>query len=261
MNRYLTLLWTFLTSALLANGASHIHQYATIDSLLAGDYESDFPCSRLIRPGHYGIGTFHKLDGELLLLNGELFQIKADGSIARPKPESITTPFATVMDFDAIDMIPIKQPKTLEALEATVENAFLSLNHLYGVHIKGTFSRVVTRSVPAQEEPYQPLVEVVRNEQVRFEKENVTGEIFGFWVPEYLEGVNVPGFHLHLISDDRTFGGHLLDLVMESGTVSWEPAMAFTLHFPDPESDFATINLREQREAELREVELGAPAQ
>lgn len=43
-----------------------------------------------------------------------------------------------------------------------------------------------------------------------FDLENVSGTIVGFRVPGYLEGVNVPGYHMHFLTTDRKAGGHVL---------------------------------------------------
>jgi acetolactate decarboxylase len=32
----------------------------------------------------------------------------------------------------------------------------------------------------------------------------------GFWSPPYASGVEIAGYHLHFLSDDRTTGGHVL---------------------------------------------------
>ena len=34
----------------------------------------------------------------------------------------------------------------------------------------------------------------------------------GFWYPDWIGTVNVPGYHLHFISDDRRTAGHVLDV-------------------------------------------------
>ena len=44
-------------------------QVAVIDSLLAGVYDGDTPSSSLLSYGDFGIGTFDKLDGEMILLD------------------------------------------------------------------------------------------------------------------------------------------------------------------------------------------------
>src|ERR687887_373551 len=46
--------------------------------------------------------------------------------------------------------------------------------------------------------------------QPEFEFHDVSGTLVGFWTPEYAKTLNVPGYHLHFVSDDRQSGGHLL---------------------------------------------------
>ena len=36
-------------------------------------------------------------------------------------------------------------------------------------------------------------------------------------------GVSVAGYHLHFISDDLTFGGHVMDFVIENGIIEVGP--------------------------------------
>ena len=47
---------------------------------------------------------------------------------------------------------------------------------------------------------------------MEFEFRNVAVTIVGFWTPPYARTVNVAGWHLHFLSDDRSAGGHLLDI-------------------------------------------------
>jgi acetolactate decarboxylase len=69
---------------------------------------------------------------------------------------------------------------------------------------------VLARSVPRQHKPYPPLAEAVKHER-EFEFADVTGTIVGFRFPDYAQGLNVPGYHLHFVTDDRARGGHVLD--------------------------------------------------
>ena len=41
----------------------------------------------------------------------------------------------------------------------------------------------------------------------------------GFWTPSYARTINVPGYHLHLLSADHQHGGHILDLEAKELTV------------------------------------------
>jgi acetolactate decarboxylase len=44
--------------------------------------------------------------------------------------------------------------------------------------------------------------------QPEFEFHDIAGTLVGFWSLEYVKTMNVPGYHLHFISTDRTHGGH-----------------------------------------------------
>ena len=62
--------------------------------------------------------------------------------------------------------------------------------------------------MPAQEN-YRPLVEVAAH-QPEFTFVETEGTLAGFYTPAFMESINVPGLHLHFLSNDRTQGGHLL---------------------------------------------------
>jgi len=70
-----------------------INQVSTIDALLAGSYEGQIPLEKLLNYGNFGIGTFDNLDGKMVVLDGQVFQVKADGKIYRPLL-NLLTPFA-----------------------------------------------------------------------------------------------------------------------------------------------------------------------
>ncbi len=78
------------------------------------------------------------------------------------------------------------------------------------IRLDGGFELIRARSVPAQSPPYRPLAEVVADQHV-FELEDVAGTMLGFRFPAYAEGIEVGGYHLHFISEDRARGGHVLD--------------------------------------------------
>ena len=62
----------------------------------------------------------------------------------------------------------------------------------------------------ARAPPYRPLTEVVADQHV-FELAEVAGTMLGFRFPAYVEGIEVAGYHLHFIDEDRRRGGHVLD--------------------------------------------------
>ena len=208
----LAICFTALTIAGCDSRASvpAVYQVSTLQALMMGAYEGQIPCGELSRYGTLGIGTFDGLDGELIMIDGIVYKATAEGSIiANP---SDTIPFANVTRFQPQTVLSdVEGPSSLEELHVFLDTKANSRNLLYAVRIDGEFQQVKVRSVPRQKQPYPPLVEAVK-EQRTFDRQEVRGTLVGFRFPDYFIGLNMPGWHLHFISDDRSFGGHVLAL-------------------------------------------------
>lgn len=76
-----------------------LFQISTIDALMNGVYDGVTTIGELKNYGDFGIGTFEALDGEMAVVDGKVYQIKADG-VAYPAADSVETPFAAVTFFD-----------------------------------------------------------------------------------------------------------------------------------------------------------------
>ena len=121
------------------------------------------------------------------------------------------------------------------------------------VRIDGAFELVRARSVPRQTRPYRPLTEVVAEQKV-FELEHGTGTMIGFRFPNYVEGIEVSGYHLHFISEDRKRGGHVLDC--RTGQVSAQLDASTELHVElPPKVDLADPKLDRATQRALDRVE------
>jgi acetolactate decarboxylase len=48
----------------------------------------------------------------------------------------------------------------------------------------------------------------------------VRGALVGFRFPDQAAGVEVPGYHLHFLAEDRTTGGHVLEVSVAEGVLS-----------------------------------------
>lgn len=217
MKRMLRIFAVLLTVYLFSGCASKapqnvVMQVSTIDALLAGVYDGHLSIQKLLRYGNTGIGTFDKLDGEMVLMDGNVYQVKSDGKVYEP-PSHLTTPFAAVVHFSADKSLSMKGPLTFKEFEQAIDREFPNKNAFYAIPMQGTFSHMKTRSVPAQKRPYPPLVNVVQHQPI-FEMTEVSGSIVGFRCPPYVKGINVPGYHLHFISDDLKSGGHIIDFVL-----------------------------------------------
>ena len=229
-----------------------LFQVSTIDALLQGAYDGSVTYDNLATYGDLGIGCGDRLDGELIGIDGEWYLVRVDGR-AYPATGNATTPFAAATFFDPDVAVAIDEPVNLTALLGRLETMFPSENLFYAVRLDGTFPRVVTRSVPAQEKPYPRLADVVANQTV-FELENVTGTAVGFWTPALAKGINVPGYHLHFITSDRTAGGPLLDMTVAEGSVQLDTTANFTMVLPS-RGDFLKVDLSGDLSGDLERVE------
>jgi len=230
-----------------------IFQVATFSSIAEGVYDGTVSFSQLKKHGDFGIGTFNALDGEMLMLDGKVYQIKSDGKVYSVS-NRMTTPFASVTFFKENQKLKINNSLTLSELETYIEAALPTKNIPYAIKIIGNFSYVKTRSVPNQTKPYPVLTEVVKN-QPTFEFNNETmGTIVGFYLPPYTEKINVPGYHLHFINKEKTSGGHLLEMNINGGTVEIEYIKNIRITLPE-ESDFYKTDLTKTSSEDIKIIE------
>ena len=80
------------------------------------------------------------------------------------------------------------------------------------------------------------------------------GNWTGFFCPEFVKGINVSGYHLHYLSDDKTFGGHLLDFKLKSGILKLDKIQKFEMQLPESDS-FQKTEYKTDRTGELEKVE------
>ena len=238
-------------SAEPAGLSSVVEQTSSIDALLHGAYEGDVSFGELSRHGNFGLGTVQHLDGEMLCLDGEFLQVRADGSVHGIPPETLT-PFAVMCHFDPDQSYELTSPHTWEALQQQFDE--ISDNRLVqAFRIEAFFDWVSLRSVPRQYRPYPPLSAVTAT-QTNWQAEQVQGTIIGFRFPSSLQGLEVPGIHLHFISADRKIGGHVTDLLLQSGVVQVQQLSE--LHVEVPEGiHVAEADNSEEVAAAIRGVE------
>ena len=228
-------------------------QVSTIDALLDGVYDGTMTYGELAEYGDFGLGTFDKLDGEMLAFDGKFYQVKMDG-VAYEVPDDMTTPFAAVTFFEADKTFALPHGIDMADFETYLDNALDNLNAFYAIRIDGTFTYMKTRSVPAQEKPYPPLTEVTAHQAV-FEFESVTGTIVGFRCPAYVEGLNAVGYHLHFLTDAADAGGHVLAFTVDEATVTVDVIRDFFMVLPDAGSDFYGLDFTGSKEADLAKAE------
>lgn len=230
-----------------------VTQFSTLDALLAGAYDGQVSCKDLLSRGNLGIGTFEGLDGEMVLFDGNFYQVKADGKVYRPAACQ-RSPFAAVVDFKPDIVFPLNGETGLAGLEKAVDDKVDNRNIFCAIKIKGVFPRIKTRSVPRQNKPYPPLAEVTRTQPV-FELSGVSGTIVGFRLPEYVKGINMPGYHLHFISDNAVSGGHVLDLEVNNAEIFIDTCDKFFLTVPADKGLFSRVDMSLDRSRDMEKAE------
>ncbi len=248
---------TLASPVLAASSNASIFQVSVIRATVEGLYDGVISVGELKKHGDFGIGTFERLDGEMVDLDGLVYQLKADGT-TRIVNDSMRVPLATVTFFRSDKNLSIARKLNFTGLEAFLDSQIPTRNIFYAFRIDGTFDYVKTRSVPAQKKPYPPLVEAVKN-QSTLEFENRQGTIVGFRFPDFTRDLGLPGYHMHFITSDRLSGGHLLDCQLENATVKIDEISDFEMVLPGDRA-FYSANLSVEKQEELKKAERN-PAQ
>ncbi len=210
-----------------ARADDEVWQYSTIAALLAGTYQGALTVGELKSHGDLGLGTFNGLDGEMVVLDGKVWQVRTDGKPAEAA-DGVGVPFATVVHFAARQAIDIPAGLDFARLTAVLDARIADPTLVQAVRIEGRFARLKVRSVPSQTPPYRPLTEVVKDQAV-FDLTDAVGTMVGFRFPPDLAGANVTGWHLHFLAADRRTGGHVLGLTTGTAQATLDPATRLTV--------------------------------
>lgn len=232
-----------------------LFQASTIGALLDGAYEGDLSFAELAEHGDLGLGTLNALDGEMIALDGAFYRADVEGKVWEVPPGE-RTPFAVVTSFEpTIDLRlggPFDHDQLLAALEGVIPPGTASC----AIRLDGRFESVRARSVPRQSPPYRPLTEVVAEQHV-FELFDVEGTMLGFRFPDYAEGIEVGGYHLHFIDARRRRGGHVLGSRSAGLRARLDPSAELRIELP-PAIDLADPGVAASTHAAIDAVERGS---
>ncbi|WP_165352123.1 acetolactate decarboxylase [Solidesulfovibrio carbinolicus] len=210
--------------------AATLHQTGTIEALSAGDYAGQIAMPALAGQGDFGLGTFDALNGEMVVLDGVVYQVTVDGVVHKAKPGQ-TAPFAQVARFaGSIDLGRV-DGLDLPGLTATLASRLPDPSKMCAVRVDGRFGKLTVRSVPAQVKPWPPLAEAI-SRQATFPLADEQGTLVGFYTPSGLPALSPPGWHFHYLSMDRKRGGHVLSLKVDAAKARGEAVTAMDIRLP-----------------------------
>lgn len=219
-----------------------LFQHQTLGDLMAGFFDGSMTIEALLKEGNYGIGTMDHLDGELIVIDGKAYQAKENGELVVLKGDE-TVPYAAVTDFTPDQTFTVNELFTLDEWHQYLKGKLKSLSTFSVIRIEGSFDFMHTRVIPRVEEPFPRFIEASRK-QPEFKQENVKGTCIGIYGPYLFEGVVKQGFHCHFISEDKNFGGHIIDYTINHADVSVQTVTDFHQHFATDNTAFmnATVN-------------------
>ncbi|KAH7159295.1 hypothetical protein DER46DRAFT_627643 [Fusarium sp. MPI-SDFR-AT-0072] len=157
-----------------------------------GVAETGIAISDLVSHGSHGVGTFRHMLGEMIILEGAVYQINLDvlvvtvGSAACVKQSAR---FAMITHFQttATTIRPLESKGAFaDALSHLLPG---TKNHYLAFRVDGVFESVTVRT-------YHTF-------------ENIRGTVIGFRSPSFMQGVSVTGDHLHFIAANRGSGVNL----------------------------------------------------
>ncbi len=190
---------------------SHVHevfQTSTVAALVGGAFDGDLSFGELARHGDLGLGTLNGLDGEMIAVDGRFLRADVDGRVSEIEPATLT-PFAVVTRFAPTVAFDVDEPLDHHAFLEQINRHAPPGSPACAIRADGEFGVVHARSVPRQQAPYGTLAAAAA-EQHEFDFCDVTGTLVGFRFPDYAEGIELPGFHLHFVDAARERGGHVL---------------------------------------------------
>jgi len=228
-----------------------LYQVSTATALVEGIYQGAVQIAALREHGDLGLGTFENLDGEMVVVDGHFFQVRSDGSV-REVQDNVLSPFAAVTAFSPDQSITLENCPDLSYLTSQFDALRQSDNFFYALRVDGTFDYIHARAMRRTKEGI-PLVQAAAV-QPEFEFHNISGTLVGFWTPEYAKSLNVPGYHLHFVSADRTQGGHVLQCRGKNLRLQIQREGDYHIVLPETE-DFLKANLRRDPTAALAKAE------
>ena len=216
-------------------------QASTLSALMDGKFDGDLSVAELLEHGDLGIGTFNALDGEMIVLDGVCMRADVNGDVAQVAGAT-KTPFAVIAPFSAkvSGHVELDFQALLARLDAELPAGAASA----AIRIDGKFTDLKLRSVPRQHEPYPTLAEAAAQQQV-FELSHESGTVLGFRFPDQSNSLEVPGYHLHFVDDDRKRGGHVLSIGAISGEFHLDPLERLHVELPpgvNPNSENSEID-------------------
>ena len=235
---------------------NYMYQVSTLQALALGYSRAVITAGELLREGDTGLGTFEDVNGEMIVMDGHCYRADQSGNVTVVAPDT-GVPFAAVAKLYGGQQFPLQAMPDIASvrteLTRKIEEEF-GLNSMHIVRIDGVFEKVDARSEAPYRSHHITLKTVLSQTQKAFLFENIRGSLVGVYFPDYMDGINMPGWHLHFLSEDRSKGGHVFDVSVRKGEAKVDKITNIYLNLPK-EAAFDTYSLKQDLEEEIKSVE------
>lgn len=233
-----------------------MYQVSTLQALALGYSRAVVSAGELLQKGDTGLGTFENVDGEMIVMEGRCYRADQDGRVSVVDPKT-GVPFAAVARLYGEHRFELGAMPNIDSVRSElterIEGRF-GLNSMHVVRIDGEFEKVDARSESPYRSHHVTLKEILGKTQKAFVFENIRGSLVGVYFPDFMDGINMPGWHLHFLSEDLTKGGHVFDVNVREGTAMVDKICSMELDLPK-EAAFDTYALKQDLHDEIKSVE------
>ncbi|OGT56463.1 MAG: alpha-acetolactate decarboxylase [Gammaproteobacteria bacterium RIFCSPHIGHO2_12_FULL_42_10] len=230
-----------------------LSQIGTITGLLQGINDGDTTVQQLKALGDIGLGTYNRIDGEMVILDGACYRIKKNGHAEIADPNQCT-PFAVISPYQPTLSFTIDQVENSTDLNQKLDAQLKTKNIFYMIRIDAKIDWIKLRSEGCQSAPYQPLAEALSSTQSIYELTKTKGTLITTRCPSYSAGITIPGFHHHFINHDKTIGGHVFDVKCKHALVKVTLLRRFNMQLLNNQA-FDTANLNIDSQVLLKKTE------
>ena len=235
-----------------------MYQVSTLQALALGYTKSVITVEELLRHGDFGLGTFEGVNGEMIVLDGCCYQAAADGTVFEASAKE-GVPFCAVSQMAEETHFQIGKTADIDALKSFLDviiDERFELNSMHLVRIDACFSKVMARSETGKASHHVELKSLLENNQQDFCFNNIEGSLVCVYFPDFMDGINAAGWHLHFVSQDRTKGGHVFDVSFEKANAAINTINSIEIKLPD-DAYFDTYALKEASNSDIKKVEQG----
>jgi acetolactate decarboxylase len=220
------------------------YHYSIWTALVNKVYDGTLTVAEGKTKGDIGLGTYNGADGELIMLDGIMYHVPSTGEV-KVAGDTMHIPYLNAAHFSKDDSFEINDRLNYDSVRKLIQQHFPSRNFFYAFKIHADLDTLKLGSLYKQEKPYQEGLDSLMPKRPKFNHTNVSGTMVGFYCPDFIGDINVAGFHLHFLSDDKKVGGHVMEFIGKNIKVEMDKLHSYNFVLPETE-DFNKVNLEKK---------------